>query len=295
MMNKTNRIAVLGGDERQSRIAEYFASEGKKVNVYGVPGDALGACRCETAAEAVEGCGIVVFPLPAVKNGIYLNEKSGALVPVEVILDAVCRGAEIYAGKADPAFRVFCRERGLSLTDYYESERFTVKNANLTAEGALEIYMSEKKIAVTGSKILLIGSGRVAKCVARCFSALGAKLTVMARNKSELAMAEIAGHGVEDITDGRARLAEFASGYDAIINTVPVTFMTGCCLYVIPEETLVIDLASAPYGIDVTEARRLGIKAVRASSLPGKYAPESAAKIIVDEITERMRYSEGDV
>lgn len=294
-MNRSNRMAVLGGDERQSLVAEFFASEGQKVNVYGVSEPVFGAVKCESATEAVCGCGTVVFPLPAAKNGIYLNEKSGNLTPIEAILDAAERGSEIYAGKTDAAFKALCRERELSLTDYYESESFTVKNAQLTAEGALEIFMTEKKIAVHGSRVLVIGSGRVAKCVTRAFSSLGAEVTVMARNRSELAMAEVAGHRARDITDGRVRLAEFSFGYDAVINTVPVMFMTGCCLYVIPEETLVIDLASAPYGIDVTEARRLGIRAVRASSLPGKYAPASAARIIVGEILPRMRYSGGTI
>ncbi len=288
-------MAVLGGDERQCLVAEFFASEGQGVNVYGVSESVFGTVKCESATEAVRGCGTIVFPLPAAKNSIYLNEKSGALTPIEMILDAVEHGAEIYAGKTDSFFKALCRERELSLTDYYESESFTVKNAQLTAEGALDIFMTEKKISVHGSRILVIGSGRVAKCVARVFSSLGAEVTVMARNRSELAMADVAGYKTRDITDGRVRLAEFALGYDAVINTVPVMFMTGCCLYVIPDETLVIDLASSPYGIDITEARRIGIRAVRASSLPGKYAPVSAARIIVGEIMQRMRYSGGAI
>ncbi len=292
-MNKSNRIAVLGGDERQSRIAEIFAADGKKVRVYGISEDICGVTKCDSAKGAVDGCGVVIFPLPAVKNGTYLNEKSGSLTPIEAILDSIGSDAEIYAGRADAAFREQCRARGLTLTDYYDSEPLTVKNAHLTAEGALHIYMTEKKTAVAGSRILVLGSGRVAKCVARVFSAIGAEVTVMARNKGELAMAEVTGHRSADLTDGRTRLAQFASGYDAIVNTVPVMFMTGCCLSVIPEETLVIDLASVPYGIDVVEARRLGINAIRATSLPGKYAPESAARIIADEIAERMRYSGG--
>lgn len=294
-MNKSNRIAVLGGDERQSRVAELFAADGKKVRVYGISEDIYGVTKCATATDAVEGCGVVVFPLPAVKNGMYLNEKSGSLTPVEIVLDAVEDGAEVYAGRADASFRALCKMRELSFTDYYDSETLTVKNAQLTAEGALCIYMTEKKTAVSGSRILVLGSGRVAKCTARVFSGVGAHVTMMARNKGELAMAETMGYAAADITDGKARLSEFASGYDAIVNTVPVTFMTGCCLSVIPEETLVIDLASVPYGIDVTEAQRLGINAIRALSLPGKYAPESAARIIVGEINSRLQCSGGGI
>ena len=40
---------------------------------------------------------------------------------------------------------------------------------------------------------------------------------------------------------------------------------------------LVIDLASLPGGVDLAAAERLGVKAVRALSLPGKVAPATAA------------------
>ncbi len=291
-MNKKKHIAVLGGDERQSRVAEFFATHGKKVNVYGISEELCGVTRFTDAKEAVRDCDAVVFPLPAVKNGIYLNEKNDTAIPVESILDAIPSASRVFAGKTDEGFRSLCRERGLSLTDYYDSEALTVKNAHLTAEGALHIYMTEKKISVFGSHILVIGSGRVAKCIAHVFSAVGAEVAVMARNRGELAFAELAGHRICDLTLACVRLTEFSSGYDAIINTVPVTFMTGCYLSSVPTETLIIDLASVPYGVDVAEARRLGINAVRATSLPGKYAPESAGQLIAEAI---MASLEGDI
>ncbi len=287
-MNKHNRIAVLGGDERQSRVAEFFAKEGKKTEVYGLSEDILGVTKHKNAIDAVKDCDAVIFPLPAVKNGVYLNEKSDTFTPIESILDALSPSTEIYAGKADGVFRSLCKIRELSLIDYYDSEPLTVKNAHLTAEGALYIYMTEKKTAVLGSRVLVIGSGRVAKCTAHVFSAVGADVTVMARNRGELAFAELSGHGICDLTSASVRLTEFSSGYDAIINTVPVTFMTGCYLSSVPTETLIIDLASVPYGVDVEEARRLGLNAVRATSLPGKYAPETAGKLIAETISARM-------
>ncbi len=290
-MNKQSIIAVLGGDERQSRVADFFAKSGRKVRVYGITEELYGTESCKSASDAVKGAGAVIFPLPAVKNGSYLNEKNDTLSSVEAILDAVPQSATVYAGKTDGAFRSLCRIRGITLVDYYDSEPLTVKNAHLTAEGALYIFMTEKKTSVLGSRVLVIGSGRVAKCVSRVFGAVGAEVTVMARNKGELAFFELAGHTVCDLADAPTRTSELSRGYDTIVNTVPVTFMTGCALSLIPEETLVIDLASAPYGIDIAEARRLGINAIRATSLPGKYAPETAARLIAEEIAARMEGS----
>lgn len=283
-MKEKIKAAVLGGDDRQTYLAELLAARGWQVRVYGTYADVTGVERCRDAVTAVRGADAVIFPMPAVKGGIYLNEKSDAETAFRDILDAVDEDGVVFAGRTDTAFAAACRERGLRFIDYYESEPLTVKNAWLTAEGALFIYMSEKKVSVMGSKILVLGSGRVAKCVSGAFAALGARVTVMARNSGELAWAQLLGRDTRDISDASARNREFASGYDAIVNTIPVAFITGCSLNVIPDETLIIDLASAPYGVDVTEAARCGKNAHRATSLPGKYAPESAARIISEVI-----------
>ena len=52
---------------------------------------------------------------------------------------------------------------------------------------------------------------------------------------------------------------------------------------------LVIDLASAPGGVDYEAAKRLSIKAVHALSLPGKAAPKSAGIIIKNAVYNMIR------
>ena len=44
--------------------------------------------------------------------------------------------------------------------------------------------------------------------------------------------------------------------------------------------TLIIDLASAPGGVDFEAAHKFRLDAVRALSLPGKCAPKTAGEII---------------
>ena len=52
---------------------------------------------------------------------------------------------------------------------------------------------------------------------------------------------------------------------------------------------LVIDLASAPGGVDFDEAGRMGIKAIHALSLPGKTSPVTAGEIIKKTIYNMVR------
>jgi dipicolinate synthase subunit A len=46
----------------------------------------------------------------------------------------------------------------------------------------------------------------------------------------------------------------------------------------------VVDLASKPGGVDFEAARELGIKTVHALSLPGIWAPETAAAAIKEAV-----------
>ena len=276
---KTAAIAVMGGDARQAYLAGKLASAGYTVRTYGIEADIPGAEKCGTAAEAAAFCRAVIYPVRP-KENIEDHIKE---------IDAA-EGAVIFAWSPNEAAAKEIAERGWRLYDLAADESLTVKNAQLTAEGALAFYMGKKSTAVLGSRVLVTGSGRVAKCVCRAFGALGADVTMMARDAGELAWAQLSRWGAVDIRDEGARLGALASGYDVIINTIPVMLFTGRMLDAIPEGTLVIDLASAPYGIDPDEAGMRGINAHRVSALPGKYAPDTAAGLVAGCV---CRYIEG--
>ena len=68
--------------------------------------------------------------------------------------------------------------------------------------------------------------------------------------------------------------------YDIVFNTVPAMIFDQDALCSLNTDATIIDLASLPGGVDKEAADRLGIKVVPALALPGKYMPETAAKII---------------
>lgn len=281
---KTARIAVIGGDARQIYLARTLADDGYTVRTYGIDNtdgvyaDIPGVTKCDAVADATACCRAVIFPVK----------------PKESINDHIDKidsepGTVIFAWNPDAQTVDSIAARGWVLFDLASDEALTVKNAQLTAEGSLSLFMNEKSTAVLGSRILVLGSGRVAKCVCRTFSALGADVTMMARSAGELAWAELSRWGIVDVLDETARLRALSSGYDAIINTIPTPLLSGCALDAIPGGTLVIDLASAPYGIDPDRARLHGITAYRASALPGKYAPAAAASLIAECVRRHLR------
>ena len=116
-------------------------------------------------------------------------------------------------------------------------------------------------------------------------SCLGANVTVMARSQKDLAWCSVCGYSLVKPSGLREVLKE----QNIIFNTVPALILNSELLQYVGRGTLIIDLASAPGGVDLACAKKLQIKAVKALSLPGKTAPKSAAEIIKDTILNIAR------
>ena len=80
------------------------------------------------------------------------------------------------------------------------------------------------------------------------------------------------------------RVGEFS----LLINTVPSMIFSRKILCHAGKSATLIDLASQPGGVDFEAAKALGIQAIHALSLPGKYAPLTAARIIKDTVIEMI-------
>ena len=185
--------------------------------------------------------------------------------------------------QATEALRSLCDARGLPLHDYFRSESFTLKNASLTAEGALGILLAQPW-ALRGSRVLVCGFGRIGQMLAGMLVPLGAEVTVAARRRESRTMARLAGCGAvspEQAAEGV---------WDAVVNTVPATIFGARSLQKFGSAKL-IELASPPYGFDFQAAQALGKEIVLASGLPGKCAPHAAAQAVKETVYEIMEES----
>ena len=165
--------------------------------------------------------------------------------------------------------------KGAKLFDYAARDDFAVLNAVPTAEGALECAMSAYEGTIAGSRALVVGFGRIGKVLARLLKAVGADVTVSARNTTDAAYIRALGYrfvNTEELREIR--------GYDLVFNTVPARIFNEELLKNTDRHTLLTDLASLPGGVDFEAASALRIDAQRALSLPGKCAPESAGIIL---------------
>ncbi len=281
-MKHEYNIWVIGGDLRQEKLAELLLEDGHTVHTFALDQvQEPGETPQEQSLKGAELSHCVVLPLPVSGEEGTLNaplSNKRHLLPD--ILDALSPGQIVCAGLVTPYVAGLAKERGLILHDYFAREELAVANAIPTAEGAVQIAMEEMPVTLHGSRVLIIGYGRLGKLLAHRFSALGARVTVSARKYADIAWAKAYGYATEwtDELDG------WLCSYDLVVSTVPARVLCEEHLADLQPGALVIDLASRPGGVDFEAAARLGVKVIWALSLPGKVAPVTSGKIIRDTI-----------
>lgn len=277
---RTCTVAVLGGDKRMDFAACELVRIGYDVRTWGrKPGDDVAAFY-KTAQNWLSSARVIMLPLPSSLDGVHLwmplcNSQEG------LRMDTLFRTApdKVWlVGRLGETLHHCAEKEGIQPIDYFESEILQLKNAIPTAEGAIEIAMRELPVVLNGTKVAVIGYGRIGEVLASKLKALGADVTVYARRREVCVRAEISGYSAQQIK-GELSL-EFDSNTRVIFNTVPTKLFTRSVLQKLSRECLMIDLASAPGGIDLGVAEELGIRSIWATALPGKCAPESAGIIL---------------
>jgi len=135
-------------------------------------------------------------------------------------------------------------------------------------------------ITLQNSKALILGYGRIGKVLSKKLHGIGAKVHVAARKHHDLAWIETMGY----IPIRMPEISTYLNTFDVIFNTVPHIILDSKELQGIRKDSLIIDLASKPGGVNFERAKEIGLKTIWALSLPGKVAPITTAKYMKDTI-----------
>lgn len=286
-------ITILGGDARQISLAAHLARMGIKVRVFALPEERMLPCVtvCKDWSSAVLDAKAVLLPLPASPDGRIVHAPLTPLVPpirLEELFDELADGCFIAGGRFSPSVKAMAQARGRELFDYSVSESFQIANAVPTAEGAVAILMERIPRTVRGLSVAITGYGRVGRALAALLLSMGARVTVGARKFDALLQARAAGCDTVRLCGDESVIA-LTEGNSVVFNTVPHWLFSKNVLGSIAGDTLLIDLASSPGGVDIEAAGEAGISVVWALSLPGKYAPVTAGEIIADTVLSHMR------
>lgn len=273
------KYTLIGGDLRNVKLAEAIYEDGNQVNIFGFKNAGFEMSLQENVdmQEAIDDSQIVIGPLPCTNDNEVLNAPfHDEKIHINEIFRTMKKNQLFIAGKINDKITQLAKAYNVYTIDILDREEMAVLNTIPTAEGAIQIAMEELPITLNGSKVLVLGYGRVGKTLSKMLTGIGADVYTEARKYSDLAWIKAYGHKPVYINE----LRNVISDMNLIFNTIPSTILNTSLLEKVGKECLIIDLASKPGGVDFARAKELGIKVIWALSLPGKVAPVTAAAYI---------------
>lgn len=277
MTNK--RFTVLGGDLRSIKLANLISAEGNKVNIYGFKsaGFELGLEESPSLELAIKEADIVIGPLPCSNDNENINAPfCPEKIYIKDVFKTMTKNQLFIAGRISEKILHAASVYSVYSVDLLEREEMAVLNAIPTAEGAIQIAMEEMPITLHDCNAIILGFGRIGKILAKMLSGLGCNVYVEARKYSDLAW--IKGYGYKPVHINE--MGNILDSMDVIFNTIPHVVLDVSMLEKVKKDSIIIDLASKPGGVDFEKAKEQGVKTIWALSLPGKVAPVTAAEFI---------------
>ena len=219
---------------------------------------------CPPVNEALRRCGEILSGMGLRVSDTYRNGMTHLIAPVPTpkgfageLLSRSDNPMTICGGSIDPSDYETHR-----VVDFLKDPYYLADNAAITAECAVRL-LGEQLPDLFNCRILILGWGRIGKCLGKLLQQIGANVTIAARKESDLAMIHALGYQAAPIRD----IHREVRCYDAIVNTVPAMILPD-----LQFDGVAIELASKP--------GMIGTNIISARGLPGKMAPEKSGELI---------------
>lgn len=282
-MHEQFDIGIFGGDQRQVYMALAFLVKGYSVTAYNLSDivNHNNFSQAHTFSELFDNSSLVIGPIPMSRDQITIFAENPLSDMTIAHAAYLLSDSHILVGGQIPAPLVeLCRHKHIPCLDLMNNEKIAILNAVATAEGTIMEAIKESICNLHASKCLILGYGRCAKVLASKLKALDTRVTIAARSLEALAYAYAAGYDTVPIAEMKSVLPSF----DFIFNTIPSFILDKDCLNKVSENVTIIDISSAPGGVDFDYARKHKINAKLSLGLPGRVSPKSSADILVSEI-----------
>lgn len=159
-------------------------------------------------------------------------------------------------------------------------ENFAMRNAYLTAEATIGEIAKITEKSLFDMKILVLGSGRIAKSMWKILFGLGVKFDVAMRNEKERIMSQIFSQKSWHIENMPL------TTFDLIINTIPAKIFDDSTLQSMRSGQHIIELASVPC---LDTSHLLKANYTICGGLPGKILSKSAGAVVLQELLEEIK------
>jgi dipicolinate synthase subunit A len=289
MMLTGMHVAIVGGDARQLEVIRKLTELDAKLSLIGFDQLAhsfTGATKMYIDEVDFSDLDAIILPVHGTNlegkvDTIFSNEQ---IFFTEEMLLKTPKYCTVYSGISNSYLDSLMKTVNRKYVQLFERDDVAIYNSIPTAEGTIMIVIQHTDFTIHGSRVAVLGLGRVGMTVARTFAALGAKVKVGARRSEHIARITEMGLEPFHLQD----LEKEVRDIDICINTIPSLVVTASVISKMPAHTLIIDLASKPGGTDFRYAEKRGIKALLAPGLPGVVAPKTAGQIIANVLSQLL-------
>lgn len=249
-------FAVLFGDRRFRLLAAELQRRGHTVVDFAEGSE--DRLQCAVLSD-IDVC---LLPIPVTRQD---DRITGSRYPVADVPARFSERVWFFGGNPPP---IFPKSRSFN---YLTNEKFTLRNAALTAEGCLRLLLENTEKSLSETSVQIWGYGRIGRYLVSLLLPICRSVTVVARRKEAR---------VEARKEGAVAVPFQASlpFADVCLNTVPPPFRP-----TVITAPLFLDLAGV-ITADLPESTRV----IPAPGLPGRFFPFSAANILCDTILETL-------
>ena len=223
------------------------------------------SCRYASRYLKCSGISLIDHPSPEITH-LLLDIPTLDTADLKGILRMLPEDITVIGGKLTQEIL-----KGYAKIDLLQDPLFLAKNAAITAECALRTAAPYINTTFADSPALILGWGRIGKCLAALLSSIGCPVTVAARKETDLALLKALRYRAVEFS----QLHRVIGNYRILFNTAP-NLIPDQKITALWDSVIKIDLASSP-GLEHKDV-------IPARGLPGKYAPESAGKLIAESI-----------
>lgn len=263
---------------RQVYLAEILEKRGYQVTRYGLTGESKE--ESSSLEECLDTAQVVAAPMPFLKeSAVFVKNPEKRIMPQKLLLH-IRPGSILFAGGIPKEYEKQAKEKGIICVDYLKDAYTAAKNTIATAEGSLAEAIIHSPGNLTGSRCLVIGYGRCGSTLTTYLKQLSCAVFVVEKEETQRGKAQIFADRVLEGTE----LPKYLGNVQYIFNTAPALVLCRAFLEYIQKDTLILDLASSPGGVDYEAAKQRQLQVLQLPGLPGRYAPRASAEILAEAI-----------
>jgi dipicolinate synthase subunit A len=269
----TSRVAILGGDQREVRVAELLKADGHDVAVFGLGfSDPSEIVNSPTIEDAVADREWIICPAPGLgeNDQLYAPDAPAPLFLSESLLSgtAASKGG-LVVGLQSPTLAETAERLGIPIYEFKGDRALAVVVASAVAEALVAELIRVTSRILRELRVTVLGYGATGSAIADALVALGCGTSVASRDVVQLEVARR--RGAKAVQFGK--WTSLLSDTDVLVNTIPNPQTIGPELYPALVQKTVIDISSPPGGLDHEAARSAGVTVIWARGLAGLRAP----------------------